>query len=82
VQVHNAAKRLGTPQDAIKSQTLPGGHVGLFMSHEALLHGPWRWRGIPIQWRRSDLAHGEGLGRPDHAVEQGDGEGGLALLAR
>ncbi len=36
VQVRNAAKRLGTPQDAIKSQTVPGGHVGLFMSHKTV----------------------------------------------
>jgi hypothetical protein len=28
------------PQNQIKSQTLPGGHVGLFMSHKALSHGP------------------------------------------
>ncbi len=69
------------PQNEIKSQTLPGGHVGLFMSHKALLHGPWSWRGILIRWRRSDFAHGDGLGGPDRVVEHGDGKCRLSLLA-
>ena len=36
IQVHNAAKRLGTPPDQVKSQTVEGGHVGLFMSHKTV----------------------------------------------
>ena len=36
IQVHNAAGRLSTPGRSIESQTVPGGHVGLFMSHRTV----------------------------------------------
>ena len=36
VQVHNAKGRLGTPPSQIRSETVPGGHVGLFMSHRTV----------------------------------------------
>jgi poly(3-hydroxyalkanoate) synthetase len=36
VQVHNATKRLGTPPGQVKSRTVTGGHVGLFMSHKTV----------------------------------------------
>ena len=35
-QVLEAAARLGTPQDKIVKETVPGGHVGLFMSHRTV----------------------------------------------
>ena len=49
-QVLEAAPRLGTPADKIVKETVPGGHVGLFMSHRTV-HDTWpkiaRWmRGI------------------------------------
>lgn len=45
-QVLEAAGRLGTPAADIVKETVPGGHVGLFMSHRTI-HGTWpkiaRW---------------------------------------
>ena len=37
-QVHEAAKRLATKSADIVHETVPGGHVGLFMSHRTALH--------------------------------------------
>ena len=49
-QVLEASGRLGTPPGQITGETVPGGHVGLFMSHRTV-HDTWpklsRWvRGI------------------------------------
>jgi len=35
-QIIDAARYLGTPKDNIAIETIPGGHVGLFMGHAAL----------------------------------------------
>ena len=39
-QVLEASGRLGTPADKIVRETVPGGHVGLFMSHRTV-HDTW-----------------------------------------
>ena len=39
-QVHQAARRLATKPEAIVQGTVPGGHVGLFMSHRSV-HETW-----------------------------------------
>ena len=39
-QVHEAAKRLATKPEDIVHETVPGGHVGLFMSHRTV-HDTW-----------------------------------------
>ena len=45
-QVLEASGRLGTPSDRIVKETVPGGHVGLFMAHRTV-HDTWpkisRW---------------------------------------
>ncbi len=45
-QVLKARDRLGTPADKVTEETVPGGHVGLFMSHHTV-HDTWpkiaRW---------------------------------------
>ena len=51
IQVHNAADRLSTPAGSIESQTVPGGHVGLFMSHRTVGD---TWPGIAGWVRRND----------------------------
>ncbi len=53
IQVHNAAGRLSTPVGSIESQTVPGGHVGLFMSHRTVGD---TWPSIADWIRRSDHA--------------------------
>ncbi len=52
-QVHNARARLSTPPGRIESRTVPGGHVGLFMSHRTVGD---TWPGIAGWIRRSDPA--------------------------
>ena len=51
IQVHNAAGRLSTPFGSIESQTVPGGHVGLFMSHRTVGD---TWPSIADWIRRND----------------------------
>ena len=51
IQVHNAAARLSTPPGGIESRTVPGGHVGLFMSHRTVGD---TWPGIAEWIRRND----------------------------
>ena len=56
-QVLDAAKYLGTPQDHIVSETVPGGHIGLFMGARTLSE---RWpkiaRWIAMQSERHNAA--------------------------
>ena len=51
IQVHNARARLSTPPDRIEGRTVPGGHVGLFMSHRTVGD---TWPGIAGWIRRND----------------------------
>ena len=51
VQVHNARGRLSTPPGSIEGKTVPGGHVGLFMSHRTVGD---TWPGIAGWMRRND----------------------------
>ena len=51
IQVHNAASRLSTPACSVEMQTVPGGHVGLFMSHRTVGE---TWPGIAEWIRRND----------------------------
>lgn len=51
IQVHNAAGCLATPSGRIESKTVPGGHVGLFMSHRTVGD---TWPGIAEWMRRND----------------------------
>ena len=51
-QVHEAASRLGTQPEHIEQLTVPGGHVGLFMSHRTVND---TWPGIATWIRRHDV---------------------------
>ena len=53
IQVHNARGRISTAPDSIKGKTVPGGHVGLFMSHRTVGD---TWPGIAEWIRRNDQA--------------------------
>ncbi len=52
-QVHDAAPRFGTPRERIEQRTVPGGHVGLFMSHRTVGD---TWPEIATWIRRQDAA--------------------------
>ena len=53
IQVHNARGRLSTPPGSIENKTVPGGHVGLFMSHRTVGD---TWPSIAEWMRRNDQA--------------------------
>lgn len=55
VQVHNARGRISTPPGSIEGETVPGGHVGLFMSHRTVGD---TWPGIAKWIRRKDSSTG------------------------
>ena len=57
-QIIDAARYLGTPKNHIVLETIPGGHVGLFMGHMALTeHWPRIARWMAEQRRRGPQQH-------------------------